>query len=234
MPAPSSGDGRGIDRGDAANGDSTGGPELTRRSMLAGTGVAIGAGAVGAAGFAGASGVAAGQITEAAAIPEVTRWENDNIAGFMIHVGGSTSPAQVRIAEDCDVPGSDTWPPDTMLAYEVHLINRKTEGTPEEEETTLYIGDSAEVAPGTLYIINRFNRCGSGFVGVTLEQIGRSDIEVDGEADGGAGGGQATVATTEPGDGGGFGSSGPGFGALAALAGLAGGGALLRWRDTEE
>ncbi|MFC7196680.1 PGF-CTERM sorting domain-containing protein [Halosimplex aquaticum] len=130
------------------------------------------------------------------------------------------------------MPGSDTWPPETMLAYDAQIINAKGEGAPEEEETTLYIGESVDVAPGQLYIINRFNRCGSGFVGVTLEQIGRSDVGANPDD---AGNGQGTVTTADPDGGGeGFGGSGPGFGPLAALAGLLGGGALLRWRDDAE
>jgi len=208
---------------------------VSRRDVLGGV-ATLGASAVGAGTLAGASGVASAQITQAAAIPEVTRWENENLAGFMIHVGGATSPAQVRAAEGCVAPGSDTWPPDEMLAYDAMLINRKLGDTP-EAETTLYIGASVEVLPGQLYLINRFDRCDSGFVGVSLEQIGRSDVSA-GSGQQANGGPVADVeederprdlGTTQTPD-----ATGPGFGVVASLVGLLGGGALLRSRDREE
>ena len=42
------------------------------------------------------------------------------------------------------------------------LINRKDDST-EQSETTLYIGENADVTAGKLYIVNRFNRCDSDF-----------------------------------------------------------------------
>ncbi|QLH80731.1 hypothetical protein [Halosimplex pelagicum] len=233
--AASDGDGDGDRSGDgerATAADRRSG--VSRRRVLRGVG-GLGASAVGAGAVAGASGVASAQITQAAAIPEVARWENENLAGFMIHVGGSTSPTQVRVAEGCVPPGSDTWPPDEMLAYDAMVINRKLGDTP-EAETTLYIGGSVEVLPGQLYLISRFNRCDDGFVGVSLEQIGRSDVSA-------GPGQQATnrpvadveederprdLGTTQTPD-----ATGPGFGLLASFAGLLGGGALLRRRDDE-
>lgn len=193
--------------------------ELTRRSLLAGSAATLTAGA---GALAGASGVAVGQITEAAAIPQPERWSDANLAGFMIHIGSTAPIDRADTARECGVPGSDTWPPDELLAYEVQLINRKDEATA-EEETTMYIGGAAEVAPGKLYIINRFNRCGNGFVGISIEQIGRSDVAVTVDD-------SANAATTAVDDGG-SGAFGPGFGLPAAVAGLLGGGALLRRRD---
>ncbi|WP_436908650.1 hypothetical protein [Halosimplex marinum] len=208
-------------------------PTVSRRRVLRGAATA-GAGAVGAGALASTSGVGSAQITQAAAIPDVTRWENDNLAGFMIHVGGATSPSQTRVAEGCVPPGSDTWPPDEMLAYEAMLINRKQGDTP-EAETTLYIGGSVEVLPGQLYLINRFNRCDGDFVGVVLEQIGRSDVSA-------GPGQQATnrpVADVEEDErprelGTTTTDGGPGLGIVASLVGLLGGGALLRNRGDEE
>ncbi|ELZ29127.1 hypothetical protein C475_02884 [Halosimplex carlsbadense 2-9-1] len=193
---------------------------VTRRSVLAKSAATLGAGAVAAGGFVGTSDVAAAQVTEAGAIPEPTKWtDGTNFAGFMVHVGGSLSPEQERVAADCELVGSDTWPPDEMLAYDAQLINRKDDST-EQAETTLYIGETADVTAGKLYIVNRFNRCDSDFLGVSLEQIGLSEVNVD-------------VETTEPGEGG-SGAFGPGFGPLATVAGLLGGGALLNRRDREE
>jgi len=201
---------------------------MTRRAALAGTATALGAGVTGAGTLAGASGVTAAQVTEAAAIPRPAQWGDDtNFAGFMIHVGGSLSPEQERVAADCELISSDTWPPDEMLAYDAQLINRKDDST-EQAETTLYIGEAADVTPGKLYIVNRFNRCDSDFLGVSLEQIGLSEVNVDVEAD------ERPNAETTGVSEGGSGAFGPGFGLVASLAGLLGGGALLRRRDREE
>ncbi|WP_123537048.1 hypothetical protein [Halosimplex salinum] len=202
----------------------------TRRSVLAAGAGVLGAGAVSAGALTRSSGVAAAQITEAAAIPTPERWSDANLAGFMIHVGGSIDSEQSQQAADCQVVGSDTWPPDEMLAFDAQLIDRKDDSTA-EEETTLYIGASSDVEPGKLYIINRFNRC-EDFVGVSLEQIGRADVNVeidDRTTDTPADADQPDGATTESEDGG-FGAVGPGFGPLAGLIGLLGGGALLARR----
>ena len=155
----------------------------------------------------------------------------------MIHIGESLSPEQERVAADCELVSSDTWPPDEMLAYDAMLINRKDDST-EQSEATLYIGENADVTAGKLYIVNRFNRCDSDFPGVALEQIGLSDVNVDEATDRPA----ATAAEDEPADattadedgGGGFGETGPGFGPAAAAAGLLGAGALLRRRGDGE
>lgn len=213
---------RGDDADDAV--DDGGETELTRRSMLAGSAATLGTGVVAARGLAAASGVAAGQITEAAAIPQPERWSDANLAGFMIHIGSTASIDRADAARQCGVPGSDTWPPDELLAYEVQLINRKDDATG-EVGTTMYIGGRAEVAPGKLYVIDSFNRCGNGFVGLSLEQIGRSDLEVTVNS-----GNAGTTAA----DDGGSGAFGPGFGLPAAVAGILGGGALLQRGESDE
>lgn len=217
----------------SGDGDET---ELTRRSVLAGSAATLGAGSVGVGGLAAASGAAAGQATEVAVIPEVSRWPDANLAGFMVHVGGETTPTETSSTENCDHEG---WPPEEILAYDATLINRKEGDTP-EESTTLYIGGSVDVPGGALYLINTFVECGD-YVGVNLEQVGQftggddgagatdvgpvADVEEDERPD---------VRTTEADGGGGFGAVGPGFGPLATVAGLLGGGALLRWRDSDE
>ena len=226
---------------DPSHGDESGGgaPDrtvITRRSALAKSAATLGTGAVAAGGFVGASGVATGQITEAAAIPEPSKWNEDtNFAGFMIHIGESLSPEQERVAADCELVSSDTWPPDEMLAYDAMLINRKDDST-EQSETTLYIGENADVTAGKLYIVNRFDRCDSDFLGVALEQTGLSEVNVDVDeaTDRPAAEDGPADATTADEDGGGFGETGPGFGPAAAVAGLLGAGALLRRRGDGE
>jgi len=221
--------------GDESGGGTADGPVATRRSVLAKSAATLGTGAVAAGGLVGASGVTAGQITEAAAIPEPSKWtEGTNFAGFMIHVGGSLSPEQERAAADCELVSSDTWPPDEMLAYDAMLINRKDDGT-EQAETTLYIGETADVNAGKLYIVNRFNRCDSDFLGVAVEQIGLSGVSVDvDETTDPPADEDEPAGTPADGDGGGgFGATGPGFGPVAAVAGLLGAGALLRRRSDD-
>jgi hypothetical protein len=209
------------------SGDTPAEAAVTRRSVLAKSAATVGAGAAAASGFVGASGPAAAQITEAAAIPEPTKWDdNTNFAGFMVHVGESLSPEQERVAAECELVSSDTWPPDEMLAYDARLINRKDDST-EQAETTLYIGDGANVTAGKLYIVNRFNRCDSDFLGVSLEQIGLSDVGVDVEED------ERPNAATTATDDGGSAAFGPGFGPLAATAALLGRGALTRHRGED-
>lgn len=205
---------------------------VTRRRALVGTAATLGSCAVGASGLASASGVAAAQITESAVIPDVEKWDDPNLAGFMIHVGQELTPEDTRIGADCHPPGSDPWPPDEILAYNAQLIDRKQEDAP-EVATTLHISGDVEIAPGQLFLINRFNRCGDGYVGITVEQIGRRDLAagpgeqatnrpvVDIEED-------ERPNTDVP-----TGAIGPGFGPMASIAALLAG-ALLRRRGDDE
>lgn len=197
----------------------------SRRRFLAGSAALAGGAALGG-GTVGLSEIAAGnQVTETAIIPGPEPWADDNLAGFMIHVGGSQSPVETRVAADCDYRD---WPPDTITAYEATIINRKVSGTP-QQEINLHISDAVTVSRGALYLINQFERCENGYVGVQLEQIGLRDVSLTNESD-------APVVDVEdderPNTGtGGQSVVGPGFGALATVGGLLGAGLLARLRE---
>jgi len=194
----------------------------SRRAVLAGAATALSATGTLTSQAAGK------QITVPAVIPKIERWPDANLAGFMIHVGPTTDPAELTATETCEFAD---WPPDTTIAYDASIINRKLADTP-EENTILYVSEDASIPAGALFLVNTFNRCDGPFVGVNVGQIGRYDV---------AGPGVATdygpVAeveederpNTQTNDSGGSAVSAPGFGVGAALVGVLGG-ALLRLR----
>lgn len=192
-------------------------PRYTRRSILRGGAASIGA-------FAAIPGVVTGrQVTQTAVIPSPEPWADDNLAGFMIHVGGSQSPVESNEAE-CDY---ENWPPEQPVAYEATIINRKDAETP-EQDINLFIAEDVDIPPGALYLINTFERCESGYIGVQIERIGRRDVQLSNASD-------APVADVEDDSRpntqtGPSGAIGPGFGALAAIAAVVGGGLLARLR----
>ena len=75
-----------------------------------------------------------------------------------------------------------------------------------------------DVATGTLFIVNRTHRCPAGYVGLELEQIGASTVDIN-----------ATSTTAEATGTGGGSAAGPGFGVPAALAGVGGLAGLVRF-----
>jgi hypothetical protein len=196
----------------------------SRRAVLAGTATALAAGA-------GHTGRARGQqITFPAVIPTPDRWADENLAGFMIHVGPTTDPAELAAAESCDLAD---WPPETTFVYDATLINRKQGDTP-EEDTLLYASDNAPIPAGALFLINTFTTCESDHVGINLKQIGRYDV---GGGDASDYGPAADVEEDErpnapTNTSGSSGAVASGFGVLAALTGTLAG-VWLRLRDGE-
>lgn len=197
----------------ADDADDGAGPPRSRRAVLA-------AGAAGVGALLGVPGPASAQSVDVGLIPTPDRWREENLAGFMIHTGEEVDPDEADVDANCDVPG---WPPDETQEYDVSLLNRKVEEMP-QLETSLYAGPDLEAQPGDLFLINTFRHCESDHVAVELEQIGREVSEdVHPEA-------VNQPASPSPDDGGGGGvtpDTGPGFGLVGALAGLAGLGWLL-------
>ena len=196
----------------------------SRRAVLAGTVTTLTA-------VTGLTTRAAGrQGTVPAVIPKPDRWADENLAGFMIHVGPTTDPTELAAAESCDFAD---WPPETTLAYDATLINRKQGDTP-EKNTVLYASDETSIPAGALFLINTFTTCESDYVGVNLEQIGRYDVGPGSASDYGP------VADVEEDErpneptntSGSSGAVASGFGVLAALAGTLAG-VWLRLRDGE-
>lgn len=189
--------------------------DVARRAVLAG-------GAATVAGLVGVAGTASAQITETAVVAVPERWRDENLAGFMIHVGGEADGVRTREAANC---GYQDWPPDEILAYDAQLINRKVPETP-ESNVEFHLPGEVDVTPGALFLVNQFGECPNGYFGVSVERIGQADDEL----------GAGPVAdveqderpnTASPG----AGAIGPGFGAVATLAGILGAGLLGRWRD---
>lgn len=186
----------------------------------------------------------AGQETPVAAravIPEPEQFAVDDIAGFFLHVDPDTSPSRAQVADAC---GYADWPSEGTRAYDVWLVDRTGEEYA-SEPLTLYVPDRRSVPAGGLYVINRVQQCDGSYVGIEIEQLNAGDgpflegsftttTDPETVADTEAGDDQEIAAdpgTTEQGAGGTTTGSGPGFGILATLAGLAGGGWLARRRD---
>ncbi|MBV0925545.1 hypothetical protein KTS45_15165 [Halomicroarcula limicola] len=185
----------------------------SRRDVLAATGTVVGGTLV-------ASGQAAAQSTRKAVITDGSATEND-MTGFFVHVGQTTDPADAQVADSCEFAD---WPADETRTYDVKLIDR---GRPDYEQysRSLYVDNSTEVPPGSLFVINSQEQCTEGYVGIRLEKLGSDQLEaaVSGGArtttpSGGGGGGG--------GDDGGSGAAGPGFGVVATVAAALGYGAL--------
>ncbi|MBX0295842.1 hypothetical protein [Haloarcula nitratireducens] len=182
----------------------------SRREVLAATGTVVG-------GTLAASGQAAAQSTRKAVIADGSATEND-MTGFFVHVGQTTDPTDAQVADSCEFAD---WPAEETRTYDVKLIDR---GRPDYEQysRSLYVDNSTEVPPGTLFVINSQEQCTDGYVGIRLERLGSSQLEA-------AVSGDVRTATASGGDGGGDGGSGaagPGFGVVATVAAALGYGAL--------
>lgn len=159
-----------------------------------------------------------------AVIPEQQQYDQQ-VTGFWIHIGQEVDPIEAGVDDECEFVD---WSNEETLAYDAFLIDRSAE--PNEQQITLYLHERFDVEAGTLFIINDRTQCQSGYLGITIEQVGM-DIAAIRRRDGATPtGGQG--GTDGQGDGGGDGaaSNGPGFGVPSGLAGAAGAGWLLRRR----
>lgn len=130
----------------------------------------------------------------------------DGYAGYFLHVGSeSTSEFSASDLEDCQF---EDYNPSDIAAYNGTLIDRQDEAS-RQLPIQVYTAAAADIEPGTLWVVNREVTCADGdFIGLELEQIGATAVRADPE---GAANGVGL----------------PGFGPLAAVAGLLGGGWLL-------
>ncbi|WP_336001534.1 hypothetical protein [Halorientalis halophila] len=197
-----------------------GDPAVSRRTVLAGLGATVG--------LAGATGSALGQdegVTARAALPQTQEYQVESLPGYFIHVDPDPDPVQAPLAEECEYAN---WPREETMAYEVLLIDRKDDDH-WSTETAMYVPDDRSVPAGGLYVINDVERCAGSYVGVEVEEM-VADVSVLGEVAGNvdAGAAEDRPETTQTG------GDGTGFGLLAGLSGLAGAGALARWRDRRE
>lgn len=218
---------------------SDGQPAPSRRQVLRRTGAALGAGAAATA-TAGAqqNDTAGGPETETetgAPGPEgdgdplvngviIEQPEYDQpITGFWIHLAEEIDPRVASVDDECDYV---SWANDEQRAYDALLIDRTAD--PQQQPITLYLHERVDVMSGGLYIVNTVHPCQSGYLGVELERVGADLVTLWADDLG-------TATPREEGGGGGVDpgtpETGPGFGLLGGVAGLAGLGWLLRDGD---
>lgn len=222
---------------DAANGDPNG--QADRRSFLrksAGVGAAavgLGATAVGGAraqeGTAGREQTATGTaapgedetITTRGALPaDAPTLGTSDYVGLLVHVGGVNQNASTRKVTSCPFATQE----EAIVAYQATLVHAdqvppRPEGRREAQTLLFAEVHNNAIGYGRLYIIQRQTVCGSGHVQVQLEQVGEADLGTAAAANGG------DAAETE--------TALPGLGVGGAVAGLLGGGELLRRRESE-
>lgn len=206
---------------DTPHGDADGRPD--RRTFLRRT-AGVGAAAIGVG--AAAVGDARGQegtvtttadarededtITTKGAIPaDAPTFENADYTGMFIHVGGVNQNASTRNVSGCSFVNSD----DAVVAYEATIIDRIAENHPQARTLLFARVDDDTVAHGKLFIINRQWPCRNDQVQVQLEEVGAANVPT--------GGGTETATRL------------PGLGVGATVAGLLGGGELLRRRRSK-
>lgn len=189
--------------------------QLPRRAVLA------------AAGTAAATAVAptaAARYTTRMVVPPARSFVGEEgYSGYFLHVGSeSTGELEADSLSGC---GFGDWPPDDLAYFNGRLIDRIDQDA-REIETQIYVPATAGISPGTLWVVNREVTCPDEYVGLSVEQIGAAVVVGSSDADEGGG---TTSASDSPTDGG-----GPGFGPLAALAGVAAGVAgYARRRDDD-
>lgn len=187
---------------------------LTRRGLLRRAGAGVGVAATSGVGLA--TGQETPSLTTRGIVQEQEVYEQD-VTGFWIHLAEELDPAPSGISNYCGFPD---WTEEGSNAYDAQMIDRTAD--PEQQQIAIYLQEATDVAPGALFIVNESQSCEEGYVGLELERVG-ADL--------------AAVWAQEPGtqtpasDGGGAqpatGETGPGFGVVSGLAGLAGLGWLL-------
>ena len=183
---------------------------------MAGTATAVGTGGLAAVPTADAQ----AQVTLYAVVSAAEEFADD-YAGLFVHVGElSTGELRVEAVEGCDIEG---WPPDGFQAYNGSLIDKEGDDPVTSVPAEVYVPVGRDVATGSLFVVNRQHDCPEGYVGLELEQIGASTLDVSTATRG--------TATPQPTATDGDSAAGPGFGvagALAGVGGLAGLAGLLR------
>jgi PGF-CTERM protein len=156
-----------------------------------------------------------------AVIPEQQQYDQ-TVTGFWIHIGPEVDPVESSVDDDCEFVD---WSDEETLAYDAFLIDRSAE--PNEQQITLYLHERFDIEAGTLFIVNNQTQCQSGYLGITIEQVGM-DIAALRRREGATPTGDQAEAG---GEGDGAAADGPGFGVVSSLAGVAGAGWLLRRRQ---
>lgn len=168
---------------------------LLRRGVVAATAPALATVAAGQT--ENGSGESDG-ATETAAIPaSAPTFGHRDYTGLFVHITGTDSEADTSGIGQCEFLGKNEAP----AAFHATLIDRLEEESTSRQITVVASAEDTTLDAGRLYVINTQRACPSDYVTVELEQVGRSTIE-------------APTTTTE--------SAIPGFGPLAAVAGIGG------------
>ena len=186
-----------------------------RRAFLGAAAGVLGVGAT-------AAGTARAQddpITVDTALPsDAPRFGNSDYLGLFVHVAGVNQNASTENVA-CPFAEGD----DAVVAYDVTLIDRASEDTPQADSLMFAPIDTA-VEHGKLFIITNQQSCEGDQVQIALEQVGAAEFpEAVNTSTPTVVGAETTTGTTT--------TTGPGFGVGAALTGLLGAGELLRRRE---
>lgn len=194
--------------------------DWTRRRVLAG---AASTGAV-ATGLAGASGAVTAQTTETTettetdegaditvslVVPESTSTlGNDDVTGLLLQVvdQGKTD------ASDTDVASCGVLEADRIISYQVEITDERDDTEEVVEATGFAARSNDNVRPDQEFIVSSQESCGDGYVHLQLEEVTRSSVDVDSDA-------ESTPTAV------------PGFGAGTAVAGVAAAAVGAAWRS---
>lgn len=152
--------------------------------------------ATAAAGAATLVPTASGRTTIRGMIPEAEQFGGD-YQGLFVHVSeAGDAELDASRARACDFG----WNPDKLESYAGKLIDKQAQSH-EEVPTKLYVAGDRDLKPGSLWVVEKQHSCPDAYVGLELEQVGAEIVRSKRQVD----------------------ESGPGFGPLAALAGVGAG-----------
>ncbi|MFC7155913.1 hypothetical protein ACFQPA_10650 [Halomarina halobia] len=201
---------------------------LSRRALLAGVGAtALSAAPAGAqengsgdgTNGSGYDGGVDDNITTPAILPERPIGENTDYRGVFVHLTSELEDVQVDGIQQCDVTG---WDPGNTDVFEVTLINRQGDAD-RTYASSMYFPREVDLTPGYLFVINNQEPCPNGYLGVEV-----TEVRAEANRRGFAGSPEAGAS------GGTSGASGPGFGPVGALGGIAAVGYALARRAGDE
>lgn len=183
-------------------------PSQRRRTFLTGIGAAA---ATVAAPSVSAQESETGIFTEAAIPDSAPTFDGDGYVGLFVHVSGPGEDKPSQGVDSCSFAGDGT-----LVTWDAVLVDKTGESA--QESTTLHAKQGAEgLQGGSLFVVNDQQDCGDGFVQVSLEKVGASKVDYEGTTSTDGEDGEGTVDV-------------PGFGPVAALAGVLGAGWLAKRR----
>lgn len=181
----------------------------TRRTVLQGVAGAIGTATVGTAAATAHEGHS-GVTTTAAINSTAPSFGQNDYVGLFVQIVGEADTAETKGVRNCEFVGAN----EGIAAFDVQFLQLTGEDKRQQEGRVFTAATNETVSPGQLYAINNQTSCGSAHYQVQLEQVGASKIKAAEKDD-------SSFAA-------------PGFGPLAALAGLGLGAAGLARRSDDQ